>query len=64
MLDRGFGRIIKISSVVGETGAFGQVNYAASKSGLAGLAKEPGAGDGPEGHHRELRGPGATPTRT
>jgi NAD(P)-dependent dehydrogenase (short-subunit alcohol dehydrogenase family) len=39
MLDRGFGRIINISSVVGETGAFGQANYAASKSGLAGLTK-------------------------
>jgi acetoacetyl-CoA reductase len=39
MLDRGFGRIINISSVVGETGAFGQANYAASKSGLSGLTK-------------------------
>jgi acetoacetyl-CoA reductase len=38
-LDRGFGRIINISSVVGETGAFGQANYAASKSGLSGLTK-------------------------
>jgi NAD(P)-dependent dehydrogenase (short-subunit alcohol dehydrogenase family) len=39
MLERGFGRIINISSVVGETGAFGQANYAASKSGLFGLTK-------------------------
>lgn len=39
MLGRGFGRIINISSVVGDTGAFGQANYAASKSGLYGLTK-------------------------
>src|SRR6266702_1879682 len=39
MLERGFGRIINISSVVGETGAFGQANYAASKSGMYGLTK-------------------------
>ena len=39
MLDRGFGRIINISSVVADTGAFGQANYAASKSGLFGLTK-------------------------
>lgn len=39
MLERGFGRIINISSVVGETGAFGQANYAASKSGMHGLTK-------------------------
>jgi acetoacetyl-CoA reductase len=39
MLERGFGRIINISSVVGDTGAFGQANYAASKSGLYGLTK-------------------------
>jgi acetoacetyl-CoA reductase len=39
MLERGFGRIINISSVVGETGAFGQANYAASKSGLLGFTK-------------------------
>lgn len=39
MLNRGYGRIINISSVVGERGNFGQVNYAASKSGLFGLTK-------------------------
>jgi NAD(P)-dependent dehydrogenase (short-subunit alcohol dehydrogenase family) len=37
MLDRGYGRIINISSPVGSTGAFGQANYAAAKSGLFGL---------------------------
>ena len=39
MLQRGSGRIIMISSVIGETGNIGQVNYAAAKSGLFGLTK-------------------------
>jgi NAD(P)-dependent dehydrogenase (short-subunit alcohol dehydrogenase family) len=39
MLDRGFGRIVNISSFVGERGAVGQANYAASKSGLFGFTK-------------------------
>jgi 3-oxoacyl-[acyl-carrier protein] reductase len=34
-----FGRIIFISSVVGQMGSAGQVNYAASKSGLVGMAR-------------------------
>ena len=34
-----FGRIIFMSSVVGQTGSAGQVNYAAAKSGLLGLAR-------------------------
>ena len=39
MLERGTGRIINISSAVGEMGHIGQANYAASKSGLFGLTK-------------------------
>ena len=39
MIGRGSGRIINVSSVIGETGNIGQVNYAASKSGLFGLTK-------------------------
>jgi NAD(P)-dependent dehydrogenase (short-subunit alcohol dehydrogenase family) len=39
MIGRGTGRIINVSSVIGETGNIGQVNYAASKSGLFGLTK-------------------------
>ena len=39
MLERGTGRIINVSSVIGETGHIGQANYAASKSGLFGLTK-------------------------
>jgi acetoacetyl-CoA reductase len=37
MLDRGYGRIVNISSVVGSQGGFGQANYAAAKSGMFGL---------------------------
>ena len=39
MLERGSGRIVIVSSVIGETGAIGQANYAASKAGLFGLTK-------------------------
>jgi len=39
MLQRGNGRIISISSAIGEIGNIGQANYAASKSGLFGLTK-------------------------
>ncbi len=39
MIDRGTGRIINISSIIGEIGNVGQANYAASKSGLFGLTK-------------------------
>jgi 3-oxoacyl-[acyl-carrier protein] reductase len=37
MIERGTGRIINISSIIGQTGNIGQANYAASKSGLFGL---------------------------
>jgi acetoacetyl-CoA reductase len=39
MLEGGFGRIVNVSSVVGESGNFGQANYAAAKAGLIGLTK-------------------------
>ena len=39
MIERGTGRIINVSSVIGEIGNVGQVNYAASKSGLFGMTK-------------------------
>lgn len=37
MIDRGTGRIVNISSIIGQMGDIGQANYAASKSGLFGL---------------------------
>jgi 3-oxoacyl-[acyl-carrier protein] reductase len=39
MMKARWGRIVNITSVVGETGAAGQANYAASKAGLIGLTK-------------------------
>ena len=39
MVERKFGRIVNISSVIGQTGSIGQANYAASKSGLFGLSQ-------------------------
>ena len=39
MVERGTGRIVNVSSIIGETGNIGQANYAASKSGLFGLTK-------------------------
>lgn len=39
MLERGSGRIINVSSIIGEMGNVGQINYSASKSGLFGMTK-------------------------
>jgi acetoacetyl-CoA reductase len=39
MIESGYGRIVNISSVIGETGNIGQANYSAAKSGLFGLTK-------------------------
>lgn len=37
MIDRGFGRIVNISSVNGQKGQFGQTNYSAAKAGVHGF---------------------------
>jgi acetoacetyl-CoA reductase len=37
MLDRGFGRVVNISSVNGQRGQFGQANYATAKAGMHGF---------------------------
>jgi 3-oxoacyl-(acyl-carrier-protein) reductase len=39
MMNQKFGRIINISSVVGQSGAFGQANYSASKGGIIAFTK-------------------------
>jgi len=39
MMNQRFGRIINISSVVGQAGAFGQANYSASKGGIIAFTK-------------------------
>ncbi len=39
MKDRGFGRIVNIGSINGQAGQYGQVNYAAAKSGIHGFTK-------------------------
>lgn len=39
MIEKKYGRIINISSVIGQSGGFGQTNYAAAKAGLIGFSK-------------------------
>ncbi len=39
MLGRGWGRIVNIGSINGQAGQYGQVNYAAAKSGIHGFTK-------------------------
>ena len=38
MMERGFGRVVNISSVNGQTGQFGQTNYSAAKAGMHGFS--------------------------
>lgn len=39
MCERGYGRIVNIGSINGQAGQYGQVNYAAAKSGIHGFTK-------------------------
>ena len=39
MVERGWGRVINVSSVNGQKGAFGQTNYSAAKAGVLGFTK-------------------------
>src|SRR3990172_1347649 len=39
MIEKQYGRIVNITSIVGQTGNFGQANYAAAKAGMIGMTK-------------------------
>jgi NAD(P)-dependent dehydrogenase (short-subunit alcohol dehydrogenase family) len=39
MIERQYGRVVNITSIVGQTGNFGQANYAAAKAGIIGMTK-------------------------
>ena len=39
MIQQKWGRVVNITSVIGQIGNFGQVNYAASKAGVAAFTK-------------------------
>ncbi len=60
MLDRNYGRIVNISSVIGSSGAFGQANYASAKSGLFGLTMSMALETASQGHYGQLPSPPAT----
>ncbi len=58
MRDRGFGRVINISSINGQKGQMGQVNYSAAKAGVIGFTKALAQEGREEGRHRQLHLPG------
>ena len=58
MCEAGFGRIVTVSSFVGELGNFGQSNYAATKGGLIAWTKTVALRGGPLRRHGQLRLPG------
>jgi acetoacetyl-CoA reductase len=62
MLENGFGRIVNISSMVGQTGNIGQANYAASKAGLFGFTKSLALEVGRKGITVNCVAPGYTDT--
>ena len=53
MRERGFGRIVNIGSINGQAGQYGQVNYAAAKSGIHGFTKALAQEGARQGHHRQ-----------
>jgi len=62
MMDRGAGRIVNITSLIGETGNIGQANYAAAKAGLVGLTKTLALEMAPRGITVNCVSPGFTET--
>ena len=53
MVERGWGRIINVSSVNGQKGAFGQTNYSAAKAGMHGFTKALALEVARKGRHRQ-----------
>lgn len=49
MRDRGFGRIVNVSSINGQAGQIGQTNYAAAKAGILGFTKALALENAPKG---------------
>jgi NAD(P)-dependent dehydrogenase (short-subunit alcohol dehydrogenase family) len=62
MIEQKYGRIINIASIVGETGAFGQSNYAASKGGIIAFTKSLALEMAKEGITANVVAPGYTGT--
>ena len=62
MRQRGFGRIVNIGSVNGQAGQYGQVNYAAAKSGIHGFTKALAQEGAPKGITVNAIAPGYTDT--
>jgi acetoacetyl-CoA reductase len=62
MNTRGFGRIVNIGSINGQGGQYGQVNYAAAKSGIHGFTKALAQEGAPNGITVNVVAPGYTDT--
>jgi len=62
MLERGFGRVINISSVNGQRGQFGQTNYSAAKAGMHGFTMALAQEGAPKGITVNTVSPGYTET--
>jgi 3-oxoacyl-[acyl-carrier protein] reductase len=58
MVERKWGRIVNVSSIIGQAGAFGQSNYAASKAGLIGFTKSIARELAPKGVYVNAVAPG------
>ncbi len=58
MRERGFGRVVSISSVNGQTGQFGQTNYSAAKAGLHGFTMAVAKEGAPKGVTANTVSPG------
>lgn len=63
MIERGYGRIISISSVNGQKGQFGQTNYSAAKAGLFGFTRSLARELAPHGITVNTVSPGYVDTR-